>query len=58
MRAQWKCLNPHILFDPEAFHHSVMAVSGKALAEMDVLDFRCVMNVWGRKIRKGIKNEG
>ncbi|VEJ45312.1 regulatory protein GemA [Bartonella vinsonii] len=58
LRAQWKCLNPHILFDPETFHQSVMAVSGKALAEMDVLDFRCVMNAWGRKIRKSVKSEG
>ncbi|ENN94702.1 hypothetical protein BVtw_09770 [Bartonella vinsonii subsp. berkhoffii str. Tweed] len=58
LRAQWKRLHPHILFDPETFHQSVMAVSGKALAEMDVLDLRCVMNIWGRKIRKSVKSEG
>ncbi|WP_244428951.1 hypothetical protein [Bartonella vinsonii] len=58
LRAQWKRLHPHILFDLETFHQSVMALSGKTLAEMDVFDLRCVMNIWGRKIRKGVKSEG
>ncbi|WP_208434625.1 regulatory protein GemA [Bartonella taylorii] len=49
--AQWKRLNPAVVFDVEAFHQSVMALSGKALGEMDGGDFRQVMNIWGRKIR-------
>ncbi|WP_409362078.1 phage protein GemA/Gp16 family protein [Bartonella heixiaziensis] len=56
--AQWKRLNPDAVFDVEAFHQSVMALSGKALGEMSGGDFREVMNVWGRKIRKGVKSEG
>ncbi|WP_275064708.1 regulatory protein GemA [Bartonella sp. AU55XJBT] len=56
--AQWKRLNPDAVFDMESFHQSVMALSGKALGEMDGGDFREVMNVWGRKIRKGVKSEG
>ncbi|WP_273790125.1 regulatory protein GemA [Bartonella sp. CM31XJBT] len=56
--AQWKCLNPDAVFDLGAFHQSVMALSGKALGEMNGGDFREVMNVWGRKIRKGVKSEG
>ncbi|WP_455466209.1 regulatory protein GemA [Bartonella sp. B39] len=56
--AQWKCLHRDAVFDPEAFHQSVMVVSGKAFSEMDGGDFRQVMNVWGRKIRKGVKSEG
>ncbi|WP_375646423.1 regulatory protein GemA [Bartonella sp. TT29SHDZB] len=56
--AQWKCLNPDAVFDVESFHQSVMALSGKALGEMSGGDFREVMNVWGRKIRKGVKSEG
>ncbi|WP_375672105.1 MULTISPECIES: regulatory protein GemA [unclassified Bartonella] len=56
--AQWKCLNPDAVFDVESFHQSVMALSGKALGEMSGGDFREVMNVWGRKIRKGVKGEG
>ncbi|WP_273722797.1 regulatory protein GemA [Bartonella sp. AU18XJBT] len=56
--AQWKRLNPAVVFDVEAFHQSVMALSGKALGEMDEGDFREVMNVWGRKIRKGVTSEG
>ncbi|WP_375657191.1 regulatory protein GemA [Bartonella sp. CM120XJJH] len=56
--AQWKCLNPDAVFDVEAFHQSVMALSGKALGEMSGGDFREVMNVWGRKIRKSVKSEG
>ncbi|WP_375702303.1 gp16 family protein [Bartonella sp. AA89HNZF] len=56
--AQWKCLNPDAVFDLGAFHQSVMALSGKALGEMSGGDFREVMNVWGRKIRKGVKSEG
>ncbi|WP_317992582.1 regulatory protein GemA [Bartonella gliris] len=56
--AQWKRLNPDAVFDVESFHQSVMALSGKALGEMDGGDFREVMNVWGRKIRKGVKSEG
>ncbi|EJF76788.1 hypothetical protein MCO_01501 [Bartonella sp. DB5-6] len=56
--AQWKCLNPDVVFDVEAFHQSVMALSGKALGEMDGGDFRQVMNIWGRKIRKSVKSEG
>ncbi|SSZ39306.1 regulatory protein GemA [Bartonella grahamii] len=56
--AQWKRLNPDAVFDVEAFHQSVMALSGKALGEMDGGDFREVMNVWGRKIRKSVKSEG
>ncbi|WP_142416964.1 phage protein GemA/Gp16 family protein [Bartonella massiliensis] len=62
LRAQWKRLNPDVVFDPvfdgEAFHQSVMALSGKALGEMSGGDFMHVMNVWGRKIRKGVKSEG
>ncbi|WP_208438024.1 regulatory protein GemA [Bartonella taylorii] len=56
--AQWKRLNPAVVFDVEAFHQSVMALSGKALGEMDGDDFRQVMNIWGRKIRKSVKSEG
>ncbi|WP_375644705.1 regulatory protein GemA [Bartonella sp. MR100HLJHH] len=58
LRAQWKCLNPDAVFDVEAFHQSVMVLSGKALGEMSGGDFRQVMNVWGRKIRKSVKSEG
>ncbi|WP_317993166.1 regulatory protein GemA [Bartonella gliris] len=62
LRAQWKRLNPDAVFDPVfdlgAFHQSVMALSGKTLGEMNGGDFREVMNVWGRKIRKGVKSEG
>ncbi|GAA5112046.1 regulatory protein GemA [Bartonella jaculi] len=56
--AQWKRLNPDVVFDGEAFHQSVMALSGKALGEMSGGDFMRVMNVWGRVIRKGVKSEG
>ncbi|WP_273755271.1 MULTISPECIES: gp16 family protein [unclassified Bartonella] len=56
--AQWKRLNPDAVFDVESFHQSVMALSGKALGEMSGGDFREVMNVWGRKIRKSVKSEG
>nr|WP_275064782.1 regulatory protein GemA [Bartonella sp. ML70XJBT.G] len=56
--AQWKRLHSSALFDGEAFHQSVMALSGKALGEMSGGDFMHVMNVWGRKIRKGVKSEG
>ncbi|EJF87162.1 regulatory protein GemA [Bartonella rattimassiliensis] len=56
--AQWKGLNQSALFDVEAFHQSVMAVSGQALSKMSGGDFIRVMNVWGRKIRKGVKSEG
>ncbi|WP_375640671.1 regulatory protein GemA, partial [Bartonella sp. MM55XZML] len=56
--AQWKCLNPDAVFELGAFHQSVMALSGKALGEMNGSDFREVMNVWGRKIRKSVKSEG
>ncbi|WP_273718834.1 MULTISPECIES: regulatory protein GemA [Bartonella] len=56
--AQWKRLNPDVVFDVEAFHQSVMALSGKALGEMAGGDFMRVMNVWGRVIRKGFTSEG
>ncbi|UNF42910.1 regulatory protein GemA [Bartonella krasnovii] len=56
--AQWKRLHSSALFDGEAFHQSVMALSGKALSEMDGGDFIKVMNAWGRVIRKGVKSEG
>ncbi|WP_275065390.1 gp16 family protein [Bartonella sp. ML69XJBT] len=56
--AQWKRLNPDVVFDVEAFHQSVMALSGKALGEMSGGDFMHVMNVWGRVIRKGVTSEG
>ncbi|WP_273721653.1 regulatory protein GemA [Bartonella sp. ML71XJBT] len=56
--AQWKRLNPDVVFDVEAFHQSVMALSGKALGEMAGGDFMRVMNVWGRVIRKGVTSEG
>ncbi|WP_019221537.1 phage protein GemA/Gp16 family protein [Bartonella senegalensis] len=55
--AQWKRLHPSVLFDGKAFHQSVMALSGKALSEMDGGDFIKVMNAWGRAIRRGIKQE-
>ncbi|WP_317993202.1 regulatory protein GemA [Bartonella gliris] len=60
--AQWKRLNPAAAFDPVfdlgVFHQSVVALSGKPLAEMNGGDFRQVMNVWGRKIRKSVKSKG
>ncbi|PIT69704.1 regulatory protein GemA [Bartonella tribocorum] len=56
--AQWKRLHQGCLFDETAFQQSVMAVSGKAFCEMSGGDFMRVMNVWGRKIRKGIQSEG
>ncbi|WP_019219119.1 phage protein GemA/Gp16 family protein [Bartonella florencae] len=58
LRAQWKRLNPDVVFDLGAFHQSVVALSGKALGEMSGGDFIEVMNVWGRIIRQGVKSEG
>ncbi|WP_142417218.1 regulatory protein GemA [Bartonella massiliensis] len=53
--AQWRRLHSNALFDEEAFHQSVMGLSGKALGEMDGGDFIKVMNDWGRVIRRGVK---